>query len=623
MERHSSTGTHTITFNRGDGEPAFVKVTPNTTTSRENKLRFGGYEIIIECASSVETDACSNPTDDTLQRGFITYSACTVHIPEGRYWAVDGIPGYYINMGGTIGPPKLTGEGMFWKKGMGGITFEKQNDFRGTLLDTGHGHLGGYNRAASIFWNGGGGTNVSITVAGWSPPRLGSPAEDSSSGYGRFRTGWEHFYGAEAAHPDVPWNPRKTMTLRGGSYIAYSTQNGPSWGGPGSKSLRLYEKLVVGPGRSFVSVRGNTSNKDGHPTNWVQWDDLEHEDKGTLVLFDWSRRSVAATQDSTNSVAMLPQHAAFLVGHGADGDCLSSDVYPIIPWIVAPTSTDDSSWRNTMFASFDADGRLTRPVWNNTALDAAASPFSNAYLWDKTIQIGADVTLNSLFMNNGGKNKYLGAGRTLTLTSGGLVLHGNNTAIGLPGRTDNGSLVLGDATHPAYVFAKASNASQPNQIWADVTAPGGFVSSYSGALVLGGSQTNIAEELVVNAGVLTLGTAELGCSLVNNLPIRVCAGATLVAPRPDAVKKSILWFDGADGQFGRIELPDGIAAQCKKAWWRDYPRTPEWTSLPRGVYGSSESSVTGDFVRDDLFSGPGTLKVVSDDCIDPMIMILR
>ena len=353
--------------------------------------------------------------------------------------------------------------------------------------------------------------------------------------------------------------------------------------------------------------------------------DLEHADKGTLVLFDWSRRSVAATQDSTNSVAMLPRHAAFLVGHGLDGDCLESDVYPIVPWIVAPTSTDDSSWRNTMFASFDEDGRLARPVWNNANLDEVASPFSNAYLWDKTIEIGSDVTLNSLFMNNSGKNKWLGAGRTLTITSGGLVMHNNNTAIGQPGRTDNGSLVLGDANHPGYVFAKASNASQPNQIWADVTAPGGFVSSYSGALVLGGNQTGIGSELVVNAGVLTLGTAEYGCVLANDLPIRICAGATLGLPRTDTVNRNTMWFDGAAGQFGKIEAPEGVAAKCKKAYWRNYPETDEWQPILRGIYTGDATTaiVVGAIYDPDHFAGTGTMEVLRDDSVTPLVIRLR
>ncbi len=35
-----------------------------------------------------------------------------------------------------------------------------------------------------------------------------------------------------------------------------------------------------------------------------------------------------------------------------------------------------------------------------------------------------------------------------------------------------------------------------------------------------------------------------------------------------------MWFDGAAGHFGKIEVPEGVAAKCKKAYWRDYPETP-------------------------------------------------
>ena len=621
LERHSSVATKTITFERTDDAPAFVKVTPNTTAARTQTLRLGGYEILVNCVSSVIADSCSGTTNVSLNRGKITYEKCTIHIPEGNYWAVDGLPGYDLNMGGTIGPPQLTGEGTFWKKGMGGITFGSQNAFYGTVLDTSHGHFEGFNRAAPVFWHGPGGTNVSIAVAGWVAPQLGNPST-SKSGYGWFRTGWDPGYGSDGPHPEVPWNPRKTMTLRGGAYEASSTENG-GWG-VGVRNSRIYEKLVVGAGRSYV-VEGDRGNSSGHPINYIEWGALEHQNKGSLVIYDPSRRYDAATASSTNVMTIIKNHNDFLVGQGDAGDCLSSDVYPIIPWIVAPTSTDDSSWRMTMFASFDADDRLVRPVWNNAKLDEAASPFSNAYLWDKTIEIGSDVTLNSLFMNNSGKNKWLGAGRTLTITSGGLVMHNNNTAIGQPGRTDNGSLVLGDANHPGYVFAKASNASQPNQIWADVTAPGGFVSSYSGALVLGGSQTNIAGEIVVNAGVLTLGTAEYDCKLASDLQIRICAGATLGLARVDTVKRNTMWFDGAAGHFGKIEVPEGVAAKCKKAYWRDYPETDEWQTILRGVYtGDAETAIAVGAIYDpDHFAGKGTMEVLRDDSVTPLVIRLR
>ena len=59
------------------------------------------------------------------------------------------------------------------------------------------------------------------------------------------------------------------------------------------------------------------------------------------------------------------------------------------------------------------------------------------------------------------------------------------------------------------------------------------------------------------------------------------------------------------------------------AFVRDYPESPEWETLPRGVYGSSASAATGAFVRDDLFTGSGTLEVITDDRVVPSVMILR
>ena len=288
--------------------------------------------------------------------------------------------------------------------------------------------------------------------------------------------------------------------------------------------------------------------------------------------------------------------------------------------MVAPITAWDDSWdRYPFFACFDENDRLIRPYYKDTALGAAASDKSNAYVSDKTIQIDHDVTLNSLFLLNQNKNKWLGEGRTLTLTSGGLVLRNSSSAIGLPGRTDNGSLVLGDATHPGYVFAKSGSASQPNQIWADVTAPGGFVAAYTGYLVLGGSQTNIADEIAVNAGTLALGDADHACALAEDLPVRVYANATLSVPNADSLAGAILKMDGAAGWFGKVEIPAGVAARCKEAYWRDYPETPDWQSLPSGIYGSSDSLAT--IVRDDLFTGSGTLTVGDSAPASTMILL--
>ena len=135
---------------------------------------------------------------------------------------------------------------------MAGITFKNQNSFYGTVLDSSHGHLGGFHRAAPIFWHGPGGTNVSVTVAGWVAPHLGNPSL-SASGYGWFRTGWDPAHNSDGPHPDVPWNPRKTMTLRGGAYEASSTEN-VNWG-KGVRNSRIYKKLAVEAGFDFVGLK--------------------------------------------------------------------------------------------------------------------------------------------------------------------------------------------------------------------------------------------------------------------------------------------------------------------------------------------------------------------------------
>ena len=159
-----------------------------------------------------------------------------------------------------------------------------------------------------------------------------------------------------------------------------------------------------------------------------------------------------------------------------------------------------------------------------------------------------------------------------------------------------------------------------------MTAPGGFVAAYTGYLVLGGDQTGIGDEIAVNAGTLTLGDADHACSLAAELPIRIYANATLSLPNDSSTTTSILKFDGAAGWFGKVEVPEGIAAKCWKAYWRDYPETQEWQNLRRGVYTGDEATAlaTPKVVYDpEHFSGAGTLEVLRDDLAMPLVIRLK
>ena len=125
----------------------------------------------------------------------------------------------------------------------------------------------------------------------------------------------------------------------------------------------------------------------------------------------------------------------------------------------------------------------------------------------------------------------------------------------------------------------------------------------------------------MNAGTLSLGSTNHVCSLARDLPIRIYANATLKLPNATAASGAIVKFDGAAGWFGKVEVPEGVAAKCRKAYWRDYPETEEWQVLKRGIYGSSQSGAPN--VRDDLFAGAGTLEVLRDDSTQPLLIRLR
>ena len=618
LERHKSVDLKTVFFERTDGEPAIVRICANTTGNRQNQLTFGGYTHHTEYRSDTVLDAGWDGSNNANCRGRFSVNDNTTIIPAGVTVSVVDFDRTGNSMGATMWPGRLEGDGVFWNRSSASMRWDGGlENFTGTIRDSGGYMNDSTDRSGPIYFRTETCTNLAVEVIGQVGRNGGAPYTSwAGNAVGCLKVGWNHGYGSEPKHPGTNWFPR-ALLLHSGTLQRDPNQAGAWDAGSagGVRDLRHTGRLTVEGGLNNITGYGSDN-----AINWLEADEFVHDDKATIRIVDQSRVSFASTATSTNEVTILHGVSAYLVG--AEGDPEQSDVYPIVPWMVAPITAWDDDWnRYPLFACFDASDRLIRPIYNNTALDGAASDKSNAYVWDKTIQIDSDVTLNSLYLYNENKNKWLGEGRTLTLTSGGLILHNSKSSIGQPGRTDNGSLVLGDATHPGYVFAKSGSASNANQIWADVTAPGGFVAAYTGYLTLGGDQTGIGDEIAVNAGTLMLGDADHACSLAAELPIRIYANATLSLPNDSSATGNIVKFDGAAGWFGKVEVPAGVAAKGKKAYWRDYPETQEWQNLPRGVYGSSESGAPN--VRDDLFVGAGTLQILRDDLTRPFIIFVR
>lgn len=139
----------------------------------------------------------------------------------------------------------------------------------------------------------------------------------------------------------------------------------------------------------------------------------------------------------------------------------------------------------------------------------------------------------------------------------------------------------------------------------------------SGGLILG--------DVSSLAGTLVLGTTSTACVLNKELPIRIYANATLSLPNAESATGNIVKFDGAAGWFGKVEVPAGVNAKCRKAYWRDYPETEEWQSIPRGVYTGDAATAlaTGATYDPDRFAGSGTVTILKDDTTFPLIIKLR
>ena len=486
--------------------------------------------------------------------------------------------------------------------------YEHFSDFSGTIREvTGPSPGNLKDNAAGLLMRAAGASNIVAHVYGYAAYKRDTGAiEFNTLSRGLLGTG-----GANATPDKGAQGPAKGLHMHGGSFKAYS--NGDESWGVGVADEKSFDVLSVGAGFSYITLQNGPGNQSSKPINAVKAWTLAQTDKGTLALYEPSLNN-NARQTVTNNMFTVKNWTNLSIGgsgYGENGISGATDDFTIIPWIIV---NGDQNYGWLQFPAIDANGRLVKPVRKNSYIDQASGENANATCYianntgygSLTHGTATDIVVNSLYLDNSSKgDQWLGADRTLTIKSGGLILHhSSGSAIGLPGRDDNGKLVLGDATHPAYVWNK-SWGTGTNRIWAAVTAPGGFVSTYTGNLELGGDQTGIADEIVVNGGTLALGSAEYEIELADNLPIRVCAGAKLILPSRNAVAKSPVKIDGSGGAFGKVEL--SVDQTCASLAVRDVFESDEWTTLPSGTYGSSESNA--EFVRDDLFVGPGVLRV--------------
>ena len=607
-------GSHpTLSFHRTDGGEALLRNCPNTTDRREFAPDLRDVRVVF--LSDTTLDGGWSGTSNVRNRGFrglFDYrTTAPVVIPEGVTATIRHInETAHVNANNdSIAFRVLEGGGTIWNRSAGSIRYSAPSpDFTGLLRDSGHVDEGGRpRREGPTFLRTELPSAMSETI-GWVPSDSGYPL-DAMSGVGSIVTGWGYQFG-ESQYGPTNWFTGGGLRMHGGIWFA----NGRGLSQP-ENGVDVDRKaggiLEVGPGFSLMA------KERGKSVNWIEFEEFAQTERGTLLINDPVVSSSASSGDSTNSVTIIRNWRTHAVGE-TEEDGHPSPRHSIVPWVAVSSSLTSDGSGVFSFAGFDEEERLVRPAMESVS-PADAMTGANVYADWKKLVLDSDKTVNSLVLRNTSffptdDMRTFGEGRTLTVSSGGLFLCGSppvGVSVGIPGDSRNGTLVLGGPERPAYVWACGGIRNKPNQIWTEMKAPGGFVSSFTGNLLLGGDQTGIAGEIAVNAGTLVLGTADDACVLATNVPVRLFANATLALARADTLAGNEIRFDGAAGTFGRVEIPAGLLAQCRGVRVRDYPESPEWTALPDGLYAGDASVAArlGCAFVPDLISGGGVLRV--------------
>ena len=609
-----------ITFDRGDGQPATIQLCPNNSGDRwGTTLQLGGYATGIALPNGLVVDhgwgqGSSYGINDGIARANITYGTSTsIEIPAGKALVHrGGTPKNLGITGGDIGFNSTTvfsGAGDFVHSGRGQMLLSnaKWNDFTGRIIEQAGPHTGGFDRGANtMLWNADSVSNATMVVRG-TPVRsdTGDSWSDSQS-VGFLRGGVNHGYG-DLDTPCGNRMPGKGLWLDGGLIRFYSENK--DWISKGvSVQSNCVETLTIDKGVTRLEV--NAVGLGGNQAEVLfQADQIaETGNGGTLYIYDANVANNRKMGDA-NSYKLETVLKNFYTGdgvYGAGTDSKTTETYSVRPNII----TRYGDWATQGFAAVDENSVLTVPLRTSTVKIPEDSPTKNAVVQagsnSDSLELTSDsVTVNSLALHNYQTAKrYLGADKTLTITSGGLILRRDRCAIGEYGSSD----VAGNLVFPnkAYVWAVSGSddATGVNKIWAKITAPKGFVMAMPGYLELGGDQTGIDGEITVNAGKLYLGDIQGRAGAVIDVPVRIINKAALVVTCPNTLENATIVFDGFENAQGTLTLPADLTETCQKLYI-------DGVSMPVGTYGATGSGA--DNIDDVHFIGTGVLNVLRDD----------
>ncbi|MBQ3809257.1 MAG: hypothetical protein II839_00385 [Kiritimatiellae bacterium] len=650
----------TLTFARSSGKPGLLRLTgmlridTPALASGFNRFAIGGGDgnststgLGIEMPGGLEFDCGAWPdyTDtavrDTFGRAryWVSDSMCFWNIPAGKTLRISNTYGKKLEGDSQDGNAnfnwqsgsQVTGEGTFFYDAASSLLSKGMfRSFAGIVRVANKKPYDTFNPGDR-----GGGFKFRPESYASSSAKAAEDAtlllEGDSNGsvgssFGVVNAGHTHGYGSwDRAINAYP--ARKWIVDGGYVYQTHVGNNNANWREDGTTATQpvcipnAAGTLCVSNGLTYVRL--SQISDAAYPTNSLAFADLEHAGDGVLVvrsdrLFYSYNRS--GWRDRT-VVGGFHDYAIGGTGHAMcrHGDAavrtnLLEATAPIVPWIVASVEADS----NLYFPGADDDTDelvlAGHPV--STVLDQASDPTANVRVNGTTVALSTNRTVNSLVVvNNRNAGRNLGAERTLTITSGGLVMgNGNykNTAyLGDESGYKNGTAGTLVFPNKAYIFVPVirDDKNEHPEIWAKIVSPHGAVFSYPGDLHLGGDQTGIDDHIAVNGTDLRLGTAETGCQI--DVPVHLHgAFARLRIGKQGSFCGQDLYFWDHGTTGCKFEAAAGTTEPVGRLF-------VDGRSMPRGTYGSSESDAEN--VDDNHFAGTGKVEVLADDESDPSV----
>ncbi|MGN1359712.1 MAG: hypothetical protein ACI4X9_04580, partial [Kiritimatiellia bacterium] len=371
-----------------------------------------------------------NPASNTVRRVLLKFGNADIILPEGKEIRITNMNDVSTSINGST----VTFTAGCTFSGGGRIVHDTptyaslsvdMSNFSGTYVESTCHPKNGFDRVYGTFLWSTNIANATLEVAGWlDTVNFGSYSESANKFRGFAGRGNTHGYGSTKTNPGNVLG-YANVVLKGG-LLSLKAENNQAW----------TDRLIVNRPAELTVARGVSAiyfyeqSNVNNPTNALTVPKLTQQNGAVLYLNEANSSANGKTPEEVRQHIRFDNFAELAIGEAGDPAATESgEVFPIIPWLLTcgnwcnNLSVYDKSGQTTYFVAVNDQNEIISPYRTVTALADASNPGQNVSCWGKAITLTEDKTINSLYKGASGSGFYdMGEGRTLTVTSGGVIL---------------------------------------------------------------------------------------------------------------------------------------------------------------------------------------------------------